>query len=62
MTQQTSVGRLRVNGTRFVRTMDGTDHDYTDSVKAFHLPLVTHEMGQWAVYPATTRSPSTTAS
>ncbi len=52
VTQQTSVGRLRVNGTRFVRTMDGTDHDYTDSVKAFHLPLVTHEMGQWAVYPS----------
>ncbi len=52
VTQQTSVGRLRVNGTRFVRTMDGTDHDYSDSVKAFHLPLVTHEMGQWAVYPS----------
>ncbi len=52
VTQQTSVGRLRVNGTRFVHTMDGTDHDYSDSVKTFHLPLVTHEMGQWAVYPS----------
>jgi hypothetical protein len=52
VTQQTSVGRLRVNGGRFTGTMDGTDHDYSDSVKAFHLPLVTHEMGQWAVYPS----------
>ncbi|SPE42493.1 fragment of glycoside hydrolase family 2 protein [Candidatus Sulfopaludibacter sp. SbA3] len=51
VTQQTSVGRLRINGTRFTRTEEGTDHDFAPSVAAVHVPLVTHEMGQWAVFP-----------
>ncbi len=51
VTQQTSVGRVRVNGTRFTKTEEGTDHDFADSVSAVHVPLVTHEMGQWAVFP-----------
>ncbi len=51
VTQQTSVGRLRINGTRFTKTEEGTDHDFAASVAAVHVPLVTHEMGQWAVYP-----------
>jgi len=52
VTQQTSVGRLRVNGTRFMRTEDGTDHDLSPSVAAVHVPLVSHELGQWAVFPS----------
>ena len=51
VTQQTSVGRLRINGTRFTKAEEGTDHDFADSVAAVKVPLVTHEMGQWAVYP-----------
>lgn len=52
VTQQTSAGRLRINGTRFGRTEDGADHDFAASVKAVPVPLVSHEMGQWAVYPS----------
>ncbi|MGO9260924.1 MAG: sugar-binding domain-containing protein [Bryobacteraceae bacterium] len=52
VTQQTSVGRLRVNGTRFTKTEDGTDVDFSPSVAAVHVPLVSHELGQWAVYPS----------
>ncbi len=51
VTQQTSIGRLRINGTRFTKAEEGTDHDFADSVAAVPVPLVTHEMGQWAVYP-----------
>jgi hypothetical protein len=52
VTQQTSAGRLRINGTRFEKTMDGTDHDFTAAAKPVAVPLVTHEMGQWAVFPS----------
>ena len=52
VTQQTSAGRLRINGTRFGRNQDGTDHDFAVSVKAVPVPLVAHELGQWAVYPS----------
>jgi len=52
VTQQTSVGRVRVNGARFTNSEDGTDHDFSPSVAAVYVPLVTHEMGQWAVYPS----------
>ena len=51
VTQQTTAGRLRINGTRFGRTEEGTDHDFTPSVKAVPVPLVAHELGQWAVHP-----------
>jgi hypothetical protein len=51
VTQQTSVGRLRINGTRFTKSEEGTDLDFADSVAAVRVPLVTHEMGQWAVFP-----------
>lgn len=30
---------------------DGTTTDFRDAVKGLATPLVTHEMGQWAVYP-----------
>jgi len=52
VTQQTSAGRLRISGTRFGRAEDGTDHDFSASVKAVPVPLVAHELGQWAVYPS----------
>ncbi len=52
VTQQTSAGRLRINGTRFGKTQDGTDLDFTPSVAAVSVPLVSHELGQWAVYPS----------
>lgn len=51
VTQQTTAGRLRINGTRFGRVEEGTDHDFTPSVKAVAVPLVAHELGQWAVHP-----------
>ncbi|MCX6627247.1 MAG: hypothetical protein NTW28_06420, partial [Candidatus Solibacter sp.] len=52
MTQQPSIGRLRINGTRFSRTEGGTDADFSASVRATPMPLVAHELGQWAVYPS----------
>ncbi|SPE29778.1 Glycosyl hydrolase family 2, sugar binding domain protein [Candidatus Sulfopaludibacter sp. SbA6] len=52
VTQQTSVGRLRINGARFTTAEDGTDLDFSPSVAAVHVPLVSHELGQWAVYPS----------
>jgi len=52
VTQQTTAGRLRISGTRFGQTDDGTDHDFTVSVKAVPVPLVSHELGQWAVFPS----------
>ena len=52
VTQQTSAGRLRINGTRFGRSEDGTDYDFTPSVQAVPMPLVAHELGQWAVHPS----------
>lgn len=51
VTQQTTAGRLRINGTRFGRVEEGTDHDFTPSMKAVPVPLVAHELGQWAVHP-----------
>jgi hypothetical protein len=52
VTQQTSAGRLRINGTRFGKIEGGTDHDFSVSVAAVHVPLVAHELGQWAVFPS----------
>lgn len=51
-THQTSAGRLRVNNTRFGATNDGTDSDFSASVNAVPMPLVAHELGQWAVFPS----------
>lgn len=50
--QQTTAGRLRINGTRFGRAEEGTDLDFAASVHAVPVPLVSHELGQWAVYPS----------
>lgn len=32
-------------------SLPGTDFDYYDKIKDFHVPYITHEMGQWCVYP-----------
>jgi hypothetical protein len=52
VTQQPSVGRLRINGTRFGSSEGGTDLDFSASMRAVPMPLVAHELGQWAVYPS----------
>ncbi|MGH9583223.1 MAG: hypothetical protein ACRD4O_09835, partial [Bryobacteraceae bacterium] len=52
VTQQTPAGRLRIGGTRFGNTEGGNDYDYSPSVKITPVPLVAHELGQWAVYPS----------
>lgn len=31
--------------------LPGSDFDYYDRIKDFHVPYVSHEMGQWCVYP-----------
>jgi hypothetical protein len=51
-THQTGAGRLRINNTRFGATADGTNSDFSASVKAVGMPLVAHELGQWAVFPS----------
>jgi hypothetical protein len=51
-TQETPGGRLRISGTRFAASEGGNDYDYSASVRAIHVPLVAHELGQWAVYPS----------
>jgi hypothetical protein len=40
-------------GPRGLRWNDarGTDFDYYDKIKDFQVPYITHEMGQWCVYP-----------
>jgi hypothetical protein len=51
-TYQTLHGRLRLNNTRFGKTMDGTDHDFSAALEGITVPVITHEMGQWAVHPS----------
>src|ERR1017187_4762055 len=43
---------FRINGTRFGPSEGGTDIDFSASVRAVPMPLVAHELGQWAVYPS----------
>ncbi|WP_343693062.1 sialate O-acetylesterase [Chitinophaga sp.] len=31
--------------------LPGSDFDYYDRIRDFHVPYVSHEMGQWCVYP-----------
>jgi hypothetical protein len=51
VTNATKGGRLRLYGTRFNKTASGTDFDFSPSVKEIQVPLVAHELGQWATYP-----------
>ncbi|MGB7264043.1 MAG: sugar-binding domain-containing protein, partial [Terracidiphilus sp.] len=51
VTEETAQGRLRIDKTRFGATPGGTDYDFSKAIAAFNLPVVAHELGQWAVYP-----------
>ena len=42
---------IRINGSRFGNKPGGTDYDFSANVAETPVPLVAHELGQWAVYP-----------
>lgn len=52
VTEETLQGRLRIDRTRFGATPGGTDYDFSKAIAGFDLPVVAHELGQWAVYPS----------
>jgi hypothetical protein len=52
VTNATKAGKLRIWGSRFAKENSGTDVDYSPSVAVIPMPLVAHELGQWAVYPS----------
>jgi hypothetical protein len=52
VTHSSAAGRLRIHGTRFGATAGGTDYDFSTAVERTPVPLVAHELGQWAVYPS----------
>jgi hypothetical protein len=57
VTNATKSGRLRIWGSRFGKETPGketssTDVDFSSSVAAMPVPLIAHELGQWAVYPS----------
>lgn len=52
VTEETAQGRLRIDKTRFGAKPGGTDYDFAKAIAAFDLPVVAHELGQWAVYPS----------
>jgi hypothetical protein len=52
VTNATKAGRLRIWGSRFGKETSGTDVDFSSSVAAMPVPLIAHELGQWAVYPS----------
>lgn len=47
----TDEGRLRIDRTRFGATPGGTDYNFTKAIARYDLPVVSHELGQWTVYP-----------
>jgi beta-galactosidase len=63
VSRHTENGPLRLAALRrFNRPLaaDGTDCDYTEAARAVNVPLVAHELGQWAVHPAGTEIPKYT--
>jgi len=52
---RTPKGPVRIHHSRrsllFKATLPGTDYDYSASMAGYNLPSVTHEIGQWVVYP-----------
>lgn len=52
VTEETAQGRLRIDKTRFGPKPGGTEYDFSKAIAAFNLPVVAHELGQWAVYPS----------
>ncbi len=52
VTEETPEGRLRIDRTRFGATSGGTDYDFSKAIAPYNVPVVAHELGQWAVYPS----------
>jgi len=52
VTEETPEGRLRIDRTRFGATPGGTDYDFSKAIAPYNVPVVAHELGQWAVYPS----------
>ncbi len=52
VTEETPEGRLRIDRTRFGAKPGGTDYDFSTAISPYHVPVVAHELGQWAVYPS----------
>jgi hypothetical protein len=48
---RTSVGRMRIHGTRFESAPSSTDFDFSKAIEGIHVPVVAHELGQWVVFP-----------
>ena len=48
----TKSGAIRIRGSRFAAEAGGTDYDFSSKVAEIPVPLVAHELGQWAVYPS----------
>lgn len=52
VTEETPEGRLRIDRTRFAATPGGTDYNFSQAIAGYQLPVIAHELGQWAVYPS----------
>jgi len=52
VTEETPEGRLRIDRTRFGTTPGGTDYDFSQAIAPYQVPVVAHELGQWAVFPS----------
>ena len=63
VTRHTEKGALRLsNLDRFNKPLaaDGTDFDYAEAANVISMPLVSHELGQWAVHPSGAEIPKYT--
>lgn len=63
VTRHTEKGGLRLGSSdRFAGSVasDGTDCDYAGAASAIKVPLVAHELGQWAVHPTDAEIPKYT--
>ena len=63
VTRHTEKGGLRLGSSdRFSGPVaaDGTDCDYVEAASAIEVPLVAHELGQWAVHPTGAEIPKYT--
>lgn len=52
VTEETKEGRLRIDRTRFGAKPGGTNYDFSAAIAGLRVPVVAHELGQWAVYPS----------
>jgi len=63
VSRHTEKGDLRLGSSpRFSGPIasDGTDRDYVEAASAVNVPLVSHELGQWAVHPSGAEIPKYT--